>query len=599
MAQLETVEPVPQRTHLEAPTTFGGILLRLGPGLILVGNIVGSGELIATPALSAVAGYTFLWLILFSCFIKVFFQIEIGRYAISEGKTTLESFNQLPGPRAGVNWLLWYWLFMMLATLVQIGGMCGGVAQALRIALPIWGSQAATNDFVWAILTGLSIILLLVVGRYKFIERVSLFFVTVFTLITLYSVVHLQFTEYATTAGDLRDGFSFALPDKPDRLKKLEFGSLDSDSDAALSREELTPPAGAWTSEQFSRGDADGDGALSYDEFSSSASKADTSGLIALALMAFGITGVGASELVAYPYWCLEKGYGRFVGPKTGDESWAHRARSWIRVMQYDAWLSMVVFTIATVAFYFLGAALLHRNYLATGDFPEGPAMVERLSAMYSVTFGQYAKYIFLLGAFCVLYSTFFIATAANARMLTDWFGVFGLFDRHDDEKRRLGIAILCVVFPVISTASYLYLESPVRMVMLSGVMQAMMLPLIGIAVMYFAYKKTDVRLRGKVWYGLLWLSFLLMGGTSIYGGYKVVADFQESAANRNWFQRLDADRDGKLTFEEFAGGRTETRWRIVFDGANKNRDQSLSEKEFKEIPERLRRQIAGDSVER
>ena len=28
------------------------------------------------------------------------------------------------------------------------------------------------------------------------------------------------------------------------------------------------------------------------------------------ALATFGIIGVGASELLAYPYWCLEKGYG-------------------------------------------------------------------------------------------------------------------------------------------------------------------------------------------------------------------------------------------------------------------------------------------------
>ena len=32
------------------------------------------------------------------------------------------------------------------------------------------------------------------------------------------------------------------------------------------------------------------------------------------AFAAFGIIGVGASELIYYPYWCLEKGYGRNIG---------------------------------------------------------------------------------------------------------------------------------------------------------------------------------------------------------------------------------------------------------------------------------------------
>ena len=69
---------------------------------------------------------------------------------------------------------------------------------------------------------------------------------------------------------------------------------------------------------------------------------------------------MGASELVAYPYWCIEKGYARGAGPRADDDGWARRARGWIRVMQLDAWFSMVVFTIATVAFYLLGAAVLH-----------------------------------------------------------------------------------------------------------------------------------------------------------------------------------------------------------------------------------------------
>ena len=40
----------------------------------------------------------------------------------------------------------------------------------------------------------------------------------------------------------------------------------------------------------------------------------------------FGIIGVGASELMVYPYWCLEKGYGVAVGPRDDSEAWAIRA---------------------------------------------------------------------------------------------------------------------------------------------------------------------------------------------------------------------------------------------------------------------------------
>ena len=60
-------------------------------------------------------------------------------------------------------------------------------------------------------------------------------------------------------------------------------------------------------------------------------------------------------------------------------EDWARRARVWIRVMQLDAWFSMVVFTVATVAFYLLGAAVLHPQ----GLNPKGPEMIPTLSRMY------------------------------------------------------------------------------------------------------------------------------------------------------------------------------------------------------------------------
>ena len=54
-----------------APTTKMGILRNIGPGMILAGSIVGSGELIATTRTGAEAGFDFLWLIIFGCIIRL------------------------------------------------------------------------------------------------------------------------------------------------------------------------------------------------------------------------------------------------------------------------------------------------------------------------------------------------------------------------------------------------------------------------------------------------------------------------------------------------------------------------------------------------
>src|SRR6185436_4763321 len=82
-----------------APVDFFGILKQLGPGLIISAIIVGSGELIVTPKLGAAVGFQLLWFIILGCFIKVFVQIELGRFAIANGLTTLQAMNSVPGPR--------------------------------------------------------------------------------------------------------------------------------------------------------------------------------------------------------------------------------------------------------------------------------------------------------------------------------------------------------------------------------------------------------------------------------------------------------------------------------------------------------------------
>jgi Mn2+/Fe2+ NRAMP family transporter len=439
--------------------------------LILVGSIVGSGELVATPLVGATAGYSFLWLILLSCVIKVFFQIEIGRYAISSGQTSLEAFGQVAMPlgQSGrkFNWLGWYWFFMVLAAIVQQGAMVGGTAQALRLAFPnLFGQQ---TEVVFAIGAGLLASILLIGGHYVVVERGTIFLVALFTLLTVYTVISLQFTPYATSMADLVDGFRFTLPSDPDQRRQA----------------------------------------------------------VAAALTTFGITGVGASELISYPYWCLEKGYGVLTGPRNESADWAARAKSWIRVMSLDAWASMLVFTIATVAFYILAAEILHPAYLDGAELPKKSQMIERLGVMYADAFGPWSRAVYLVGAIAVLFSTLFVATASHSRMMVDWLGLLGWMDRNNAEQRRLGIAVFCVLFPQIATVAYLTTGEPVLLIMISGVMQALMLPMLGGAILYLASRRTDPRIRGGWWwYAILWVALVLMTVAAGYLAYDAASKF-------------------------------------------------------------------------
>mgnify|MGYP000598558259 CR=1 FL=1 len=251
--------PPPNSGVQSPPTTFGRMLLSMGPGMIIAAAVVGSGELIATTRTGAEAGFALLWLIIIGCVSKVFVQVELGRHAVVTGQPTMAALNSLPGPRARVHWMLWYWLAMFVVSLAQLGGIAHGVGQALAIALPLNGSyqrlldaqeewnrqQAAppapenrpkasepnaespgpkqrpaparpdygtqgfqlTDDILWAAIICLGTIPILVLGRYGTIQWVCTILVAAFTAATIWCVIALQFQpDWAISPADLAHG---------------------------------------------------------------------------------------------------------------------------------------------------------------------------------------------------------------------------------------------------------------------------------------------------------------------------------------------------------------------------------------------------------
>lgn len=487
------------------PTSVLGILSRLGPGLIIAGSIVGSGELITTTSTAGKAGFALLWLILIGCVIKVFVQVEFGRYSVVTGKTTMEGLNEVPGPRLHRlgNWLIWYWFFMFLSSLGQLGGIVGGVGQAMAISAPLTQTQRDYNayrqivtqlevtdaelrlrekqphidqkvvdelrarqeklrisnarytspvptgrdDRTWGCILTVVTAILLVLGRYKLIEAATTALVAGFTFVTVINVALLQMHPvWRMTWNDLVSGLSFQLPEGDDRIKAVSF-----------------------------------------------------------ALATFGIIGVGTNELLAYPYFCIEKGYARYTGPRDDTDSWAYRARGWMKVMRVDAWCSMVVYTFATMAFYILGASILH----PIGLDAKGTEMIRTLSVMYEPIFGPYAPALFLVGAFAVLYSTFFVANAGHARVCADVVRVLS-DGRISRDKFVTWVRIFSGLLPFVCLFMYLCYPEPRALILFSGLMQALMLPMLAGSALFFRYYRNDSRLKPTIaWDFFLWLSAL------------------------------------------------------------------------------------------
>lgn len=241
-----------------------------------------------------------------------------------------------------------------------------------------------------------------------------------------------------------------------------------------------------------------------------------------IAMGAFGLTGVGGDEIMQYTYWLIEKGYAARTGPPSpGDAAWERRARGWIKVMYLDALVSMVVYTVITAAFYLLGAAVLH----ARGETPEGYATISTLALMYTESLGEWARSVFMVGAFAVLFSTVFSALAAWTRVFTDAAGKLGVIDFRNVLQRRRTVRALAWFFPLAWATIFLVYKEPVFMVTLGGMGTAAILLVIVFAAINFRYRREVPSLRPGWFYDLsLWVSVAAIVAVAIYGaqdGYR------------------------------------------------------------------------------
>ena len=454
-----------ESTIREPPTTIRGALPYLGPGFILSASIVGSGELIATTIVGAKAGFILMWFIIFSCLVKVAVQIEFGKHAISSGESTMASLNRLPGPRIGS--ANWsIWTWLLLMSAKMM--QVGGIVGGVVLAIEQFfpESPSPMTRAVVAYLVAASVSVLVFRGYYVLIEKASLIMIGAFTIFTFASLCFLQTTDLAISGGEFASG--------------------------------LLPTA-------------------------------IPTATVLVAIGAFGITGVGGDEIMAYNYWLLEKGYARYTGPKDDSEAWANRARGWIRIMYLDATLAMVAYTAMTVMFYLLGAAVLHRQ----GLVPESDELISTLGTMYTDSLGPWARSLYLVGAMVVLYSTLFAALAAWTRMFSDAFARVGMFSFEDERSRLWAIGLLAWIIPFGWATLFLFIGAPALMVILGGVATVVILLIVVFAAIFFRYRKLDQRLLPSgVYDATLWISSVAIVLVALYGAYTTGSDVYQAIAS-------------------------------------------------------------------
>ena len=309
---------------------------------------------------------------------------------------------------------------------------------------------------LWSVFLGISASLLIYNGKYGRVEKISLLMIALFTILTLTALFSLEYTEYRFTLNDI------------------------------------------WKSLRF-----------------------DLSGeVVAIAIGAFGITGVASDEIIAYNYWCIEKGYAAYAGPREENEVWKKRARGWIQVMYLDALVAMIIYTTVTVSFYLLGAAVLHLR----GEVPAGNQVIETLALVYTQTLGNGVKTAYLVGGFFVLYSSVYASLAAWTRLFSDASGQLGWINFRDMAQRKKLIAILAWTFPILWAAMYLFINLPVLMVLSGGVVGSFMLLVVVFAALHFKYGRTYHITSSLLYDVAFWISVMSIFMVGAYGIVKVIS---------------------------------------------------------------------------
>ena len=296
---------------------------------------------------------------------------------------------------------------------------------------------------IWVVISCLVTWMLLYFGSYKSLEKTLLVMVLFFSFMTMIIAVAMQSTDYQVSVAQVSSGLSFSFP----------------------------------------------------------------SGYLPLALAVFGFTGISYGEIMAYTYWCLEKGYAENSGNNVEE------TKHWIKTMQTDVWVTVFFITLGTLPFFFLGAGVLYnvpelQQALATSSFWDID-VISSLQNMFSLVLGGWAKWLFIVLAFFVLFSTLLSGTAAFTRTISDYLISMGLVKEQANTRKKL-IKLIAFLIPFLSGLFYFVLPNPFTLLLIAGIWAAMGLPIVNIGALYLV-NKLEPELQPKITTKfILWASLVL-----------------------------------------------------------------------------------------
>ena len=372
--------PIQPLQQAELPERKRPILKMIGPGVVMAGLAIGSGELIMWPWITSVVGAQLLWAAAIGIFLQLWVNIEIGRWTVVTGESPFT------GMARAIKLIVYVFVFVIF-----VGKFLPGWARETGIALRdlIFGPQHASPAWLWTALVFALVAVILFGPRviYTAVERCIMGLIVVIVAGLVYVVWEIGSTEIFLAMWDgLINLFSF--PNFP----------VDVVADDGSVRDQLT-----------------------FNRF----------------FGAVVFAGAGGLGNLYYAYYLREKNIGMgarmpslmspahkhevkemdtgYVYAETPDNR--RRFRDWFRYVVVDQTLFFWILGSFTMFLFIFGAlAVLH----PIGLVPDRSSLVWDLSSILEQSMGAFGRYLFLIVGMAALFSTQLGGIDGGSRIFSD-----------------------------------------------------------------------------------------------------------------------------------------------------------------------------------
>jgi Mn2+/Fe2+ NRAMP family transporter len=416
------------------PAPGGRDLLKwIGPAIIWMISAIATGELLFTPRIASLYGYTVLWTLILAIFLKALLAREIGRYAVVTGGSLLQGIRNLPGPP---NWGIWIIVLpQVFVAATTITGMAGAASSAIILGIP--------GDFTaWAVIFLLMSLALVYFGKYQGVEWASI-------VMALVIIVALVITAAYVFPGvePLAAGLVPGLPEDVEFSELLPWIGFMMSGAAGLIWYSFWLTARGYGSAYFTVHNRNGRGTLR-----------------------------DPAETV------VEEAAGPDLS--TLDAAQGERLRAWIRIMTISTAVASTIVLILLVALLILGAELLR----PAGLLPEGPEVTAVLSVLLGDVWGPPGAWLMIIAAFFAFWSTIVANLDGWTRMLGQ--GSIFIARRAGAAGRWVSMRFYRYIFlfglmGIIPLILIVAVPEPVTFLIMAGIVEAIHIPVVAFMTLY------------------------------------------------------------------------------------------------------------------